>query len=60
MDILQAHHRDVPEQEDEGEEDQTGKNQQSDEESLLGLKVQMFLRSLRNAPAFAEAATADI
>ena len=42
MDILQAHHRDIPEQEDEDEEDQTGKNQKSDEESLLRLNVQMF------------------
>ena len=49
MDILQPHHRDIPEQEDEDEEDQTGKNQKSDEESLLRLNVQMFPRSLRNA-----------
>ena len=43
MDILQPYHRDIPEQEDEDEEDQAGKNQQSDEESLLRLKVQCHL-----------------
>ena len=40
MDILQPHHRDIPEQEDEDEDDQAGKNQQPDKESLLRLKVQ--------------------
>ena len=45
MDILQPHHWDIPEQEDEGEEDQAGKNQQSDEKSLLRLKVQFNLIS---------------
>jgi hypothetical protein len=49
MDILQPHHGDIPEQEDKDEQDQTGKNQESDEESLLRLKVQMSLRSMRNA-----------
>lgn len=48
MDILQPHHRDIPEQEDEDEEDQTGKNQQSDEESLFRLNVQMFPPKRRN------------
>jgi len=43
MDILQPHHRNIPEQEDEDEKDQASKNQQSDEESLLRFKVQMSL-----------------
>ena len=43
MDVLQPHHRDIPEQKDEDEEDQAGKNQQSNEESLLWLKVQFNL-----------------
>jgi len=43
MDILQPHHRDIPEQEDEDKEDQTSKNQQSDKESLLRLRIQMSL-----------------
>ena len=59
MDILQPHHRDIPEQEDEGEEDQTGKDQQSDEDSLLRFKVQFNLNpfGVVSSPAFAEAAT---
>ena len=40
MDVLQSHHRDIPEQKDEKEEDQTGENQESDEDSLLGFNVQ--------------------
>ena len=40
MDILQPHHRDIPEQKDEREEDQTGKNQKTDKNSLLGFSLQ--------------------
>ena len=40
MDVLQSHHRDIPEQKDEKEEDQTGENQESDEDSLLGFNLQ--------------------
>lgn len=45
MDILQSHHRDIPEQKNEKEEDQTGKNQKSDEDSLLGFSLQCSLIS---------------
>ena len=44
MNILHAHDRDIPEQKDETEEDQAGKYQESDEDSLLGFNVQSFLR----------------
>jgi hypothetical protein len=44
MDVLQSHHRDIPEQKDEKEEDQTGENQKSDEDSLLGFNLQSFLQ----------------
>jgi len=40
MDVLQPHHRDIPEQKDKREEDQTGKNQKADENSLLGFSRQ--------------------
>ena len=40
MDILQSHQRDIPEQKDEKEKDQTGKDQESDENSLLGFNLQ--------------------
>ena len=40
MDVLQSHHRDIPEQKDEREEDQTGENQKPDEDSLLGFNLQ--------------------
>lgn len=50
MDVLQPHHRDIPEQKDEKEEYQTGKNQESDEDSLLGFNVQKTPPTLlRNA-----------
>ena len=45
MDVLQPHYRDIPEQKDKREEDQTGKNQKADENSLLGFNVQCFLLS---------------
>lgn len=44
MDILQSHHRDIPEQKDEKEEDQTGEDQKSDEDSLPGFNLQSFLQ----------------
>jgi len=40
VDVLQPHYRDIPEQKDEKEEDQTGKDQKSDENSLLGFNFQ--------------------
>jgi len=40
MDVLQAHHRDIPEQKDKKEEDQTGENQEPDKDSLLGFNLQ--------------------
>ena len=46
MDVLQPHHRDIPEQKDEKEEDQTGENQEPDEDSLLGFNLQKPLQSI--------------
>ncbi len=43
MDILQPHHRDIPEQKDEDEEDEARKDQQSDENSFLRLNFQFNL-----------------
>ena len=43
MDVLQSHHWDIPEQKDKKEEDQGGKNQKPDENSLLGFNVQKSL-----------------
>ena len=40
MDVLQSHHWDIPEQKDKKEEDQAGKNQKPDENSLLGFNLQ--------------------
>jgi len=40
MDILQSYQRNIPEQEDQKEKDQTGKDEQSDENSLLGFNLQ--------------------
>jgi len=47
MDILQSYQRNIPEQEDQKEKDQTGKDEQSDENSLLGFNLQKPL--LKNA-----------
>jgi hypothetical protein len=44
MDILQSYQRDIPEQKDEKEKDQTGKDQESDENSLLGFNLQKPLQ----------------
>jgi len=44
MDVLQPHHRDIPEQKDEKEEDQARKNEKADENSLPGFNVQSFLQ----------------
>jgi len=44
MNALHPYDRDIPEQKDETEEDQTGENQESDEDSLLGFNVQSFLQ----------------
>jgi len=55
MDVLQSHHRDIPEQKDEREEDQTGENQESDEDSLLGFNLQNNPPTLlRNAASGSE------
>ncbi len=43
MDILQSYQRDIPEQKDEKEKDQTGKDQQSDKDPLLGSILQSDL-----------------
>ena len=43
MDILQSYQRDIPEQKDEKEKDQTGKDHESDENSLLGFNLQSDL-----------------
>ena len=40
MNIFQSYQRDIPEQKDEKEKDQTGKDQESDENSLLGFNLQ--------------------
>jgi hypothetical protein len=40
MNVLQPHHRDIPEQKDEKEENQTGKNQKPDKDPLLGFDLQ--------------------
>jgi len=49
MNVLQSHHRDIPEQKDEKKEDQTGKNQKPDKNSLLGFYVHVFSIRLLNA-----------
>ncbi len=46
MNILQPHDRDVPKKKDETEEDQTGKNQKPDEDSLPGLNIQKSSRRM--------------
>ncbi len=43
MNVLQPYDRDIPEQEDKTEEDQTSENQKPDENSLLGFNVQCNL-----------------
>jgi len=40
MNVLQPHHWDIPEQKDEKEEDQTGQDQKSNKDSLLGFNIQ--------------------
>jgi hypothetical protein len=40
MNVSQPHHRNVPEEEDENEKNETGKDEQSDEDSLLRLNSQ--------------------
>ena len=40
MNILQSHEGDIPEEENEKEEDQTGEDQQPDEDPLLGSNLQ--------------------
>jgi hypothetical protein len=47
MDILQSNQRDIPEQKDQKEKDQTGKDEQSDKDPLLGSNFQKSL--LKNA-----------
>jgi len=51
MDILQPHHRDIPEQKDEKKEDQARKYEKADENSLLGFSLQKPLpdNSMSNA-----------
>ena len=48
MDVPQSHHGDIPEEEDENEEKDTGKDKQSNEDSLLGLNLQRYPRISRN------------
>ena len=40
MNVLHPYHRNVPEKKDEEKENQTAKNQQSDEDSLLWFNIQ--------------------
>jgi len=40
MNVLQAHHGNVPEKKDETEEDQTGENQKSEKNPLFRSKIQ--------------------
>jgi hypothetical protein len=40
MNVSQPHHRNVPEEEDENEKNETGKDEQSDEDSFLRLNLQ--------------------
>jgi hypothetical protein len=42
MNVLQPYYRNIPEQKDEKEEDQTGKNQKPDKNSLLGFNLHVF------------------
>jgi len=44
MNIFQSHQRNIPEQKDEKEKDQTGKDQQSNKNSLLGFNIQKSLQ----------------
>jgi hypothetical protein len=44
MDILQSYQRNIPEQKDQKEKDQTGKDEQSDKDPLLGSGLQGTLQ----------------
>ena len=44
MNVLQPHHRDVPEEKDQKEEDQAGHDQKTDKDSLFRFGFQEILR----------------
>jgi hypothetical protein len=44
MDVPQPHHRDIPEHKDQKEEDQTGDDQKTNKNALLGSDFQSFLQ----------------